>query len=72
MLSRVKSATIYGIDGIIIEVEVDLSRGLPSFDIVGLPDTAVRESRERVRAAIMNSGFEFPIQRITINLAPET
>lgn len=70
MLSRVKSATIYGIDGIIIEVEVDLSRGLPSFDIVGLPDTAVRESRERVRAAIMNSGFEFPIQRITINLAP--
>lgn len=70
MLSRVKSATIYGIDGIIIEVEVDLSRGLPSFDIVGLPDTAVRESRERVRAAILNSGYEFPIQRITINLAP--
>jgi len=70
MLSRVKSAAIIGIDSMIVEVEVDLARGLPSFDIVGLPDAAVRESRERVRAAIKNSGFDFPIQRITINLAP--
>lgn len=70
MLSRINSATVIGIDGVIVEVEVDLSRGIPSFDIVGLPDTAVRESRERVRAAIMNSACDFPIQRITINLAP--
>ncbi|MFP4661001.1 MAG: YifB family Mg chelatase-like AAA ATPase [Halanaerobiales bacterium] len=70
MLSRVISATVMGIDGVIVEVEVDLSRGIPSFDIVGLPDTAVRESRERVRSAIKNSGYDFPIQRITINLAP--
>ncbi len=70
MLSRVISATVMGIDGFIVEVEVDLSRGIPAFDIVGLPDAAVRESRERVRAAIKNSGYDFPIQRITINLAP--
>ena len=70
MLSRVISAAVIGIDGIIVEVEVDLSRGIPVFDIVGLPDTAVRESRERVRSAIKNSGYDFPIQRITINLAP--
>ncbi|MEJ6950518.1 YifB family Mg chelatase-like AAA ATPase [Natronospora cellulosivora (SeqCode)] len=70
MLSKVISATIMGIDGVMVEVEVDLNRGIPSFDIVGLPDAAVRESRERVRAAINNSGYEFPIQRITINLAP--
>jgi len=70
MLSKVVSATVMGIDGLIVEVEVDLSRGIPAFDIVGLPDAAVRESRERVRAAIKNSGYDFPIQRITINLAP--
>ncbi|MFW5986315.1 MAG: YifB family Mg chelatase-like AAA ATPase, partial [Halanaerobiales bacterium] len=64
------SATVMGIEGLLVEVEIDLSRGIPSFDIVGLPDTAVRESRERVRAAIKNSGFDFPIKRITINLAP--
>src|SRR6056297_1637783 len=55
---------------LIINVEVDLSRGLPSFNIVGLPDKAVRESRDRVRAAIRNSGYDFPTQKITINLAP--
>lgn len=70
MVARVISATIVGIEGMLVQVEVDITRGLPSFDIVGLPDTAVRESRERVRAAIKNSGFDFPIQRITINLAP--
>lgn len=70
MYARVRSATILGIEGLIIQVEVDLSRGLPAFDIVGLPDTAVRESRERVRAALKNSGYKFPSGRITINLAP--
>lgn len=70
MISKVFTATIYGIDGIKIDVEVDISFGLPSFNIVGLPETSVKESRERVRAAIKNAGFEFPNDRITINLAP--
>lgn len=70
MISRITTATIYGIDGIKIDVEVDLSYGLPAFNIVGLPETAVKESKERVRAAIKNAGFEFPGDRITINLAP--
>jgi len=70
MIAKVKSAGLYGIEGYVINVEVDISQGLPSFDIVGLPDTAVRESRERVRAAIKNSGFEFPVKRITVNMAP--
>lgn len=70
MFARVFSATVYGIDGHIIEVEVDLSNGLPAFDLVGLPDSAIRESRDRVRSAIKNSGYQFPMQRITTNLAP--
>ncbi|MCG3204362.1 MAG: Competence protein ComM [Elusimicrobia bacterium] len=70
MLSRVFSAAIHGIDGYPVTVEVDLRPGLPSFSIVGLPDTSVKESRERVVAAIKNSGYEMPIQRITVNLAP--
>lgn len=70
MLAKITSATLIGIEAILIQVEIDLDRGLPSFDIVGLPDKAVRESRERVRAAIKNSGFDFPVNRITINLAP--
>ena len=57
-------------EGQIIETEIDIQRGLPQFHIVGLPDSAVRESTERVRAAIRNSGFEFPLSRITVNLAP--
>ncbi|MDH3217371.1 MAG: YifB family Mg chelatase-like AAA ATPase, partial [Candidatus Krumholzibacteria bacterium] len=64
------SGAIFGVDGLTVEVEVDLSRGIPSFSIVGLPNTAVRESRERVTAAIKNSGHEFPLERITVNLAP--
>ena len=60
----------HGLDGILVTVEVDISNGLPAFDIVGLPDTAVKEARERVRAAIKNSGFVFPSTRITVNLAP--
>lgn len=70
MLSKLYSATIFGVDAFIVEVEVDIHPGLPLFNIVGLPDTAVQESRERVRSAIKNSEFEFPLQRITVNLAP--
>lgn len=70
MLAKINSYGLYGIDGHSVTVEVDLSRGLPAYDTVGLPDAAVRESRERVRAAIKNSGYEFPVGRITINLAP--
>jgi magnesium chelatase family protein len=70
MVSKVFSSSVYGIDGIRVEVEVDISHGLPSFTIVGLPEPSVRESRERVRAAIKNGGFDFPNDRITINLAP--
>lgn len=61
---------IYGMDAFPVEVETDLSAGLPSFEIVGLPDTAVKESRDRVRAAVKNCGFDFPVSRITMNLAP--
>lgn len=70
MVSKINSCALMGIDGRIVSVETDISNGIPVFDIVGLGDTAVRESRERVRAAIKNSGVEFPIRRITINLAP--
>ncbi len=70
MLAKVISCAIVGLDGAIVEVEADISPGLPSFTIVGLPDTAVQEARERVRAAIRNSGFTFPMKRITVNLAP--
>ena len=70
MLAGVISASLVGIEGLLVRVEVDLAHGLPMFDLVGLPDPAVRESRERVRAAIRNSGYRFPVQRITINLAP--
>jgi len=70
MISRVCAATLHGIDAIKVDVEVDISPGLPSFSIVGLPETSVKESKERVRAAIKNAGFEFPNDRITVNLAP--
>ncbi|MBE3091326.1 MAG: YifB family Mg chelatase-like AAA ATPase [Candidatus Atribacteria bacterium] len=70
MLSKLYSAAICGVEAFMVEIEVDIHPGLPSFNIVGLPDTAVQESRERVRAAIKNSEFEFPMQRITVNLAP--
>ncbi len=70
MLSRILSATIHGIDALPVEVEVDSSRGLPSFATVGLPDNAIKESRERVRAAIKNAGYSFPSGRLTVNLAP--
>ncbi|HXW00397.1 MAG TPA: YifB family Mg chelatase-like AAA ATPase, partial [Anaerolineae bacterium] len=70
MLAKVTSCAVVGLEGVLIEVEVDIARGLPSMTIVGLPDTAVQESRERVRAAIKNSGLAFPAERVTVNLAP--
>jgi len=70
MLSRVNSAEIIGLNAVKVEVETDLLMGLPAFNIVGLPEGAVRESRERVKSAIKNSGYNFPARRITINLAP--
>lgn len=70
MFAAVNGMAVSGIHAHLIRVEVDVSNGLPGFDIVGLPTTAVRESRERVRSAIKNSGFDFPLQRITVNLAP--
>ena len=70
VLARVRAAAILGIDAYPVDVEVDLANGLPSFSTVGLPSNAVREARERVTAALLNSGFEFPLKRITANLAP--
>jgi magnesium chelatase family protein len=70
MLARVTSCATVGIEGLLVEVEADLGVGLPTFTIVGLPDAAVRESRERVLSAVRNCGFEFPARKITINLAP--
>ncbi|MDD5127718.1 MAG: YifB family Mg chelatase-like AAA ATPase [Dehalococcoidales bacterium] len=70
MLAKVRSCATVGLDGAIVEVEVDISSGLPSFTIVGLPDAAVQEAKERVRAAIRNSGGTFPMKRIVVNLAP--
>ena len=70
MLAKVISCAVVGLEGAVVEVEVDISPGLPQFTIVGLPDTAVQEARERVRAAIRNSGCTFPMKRIVVNLAP--
>ena len=70
MLARVLSAALLGVEAALVRVEVDVTPGLPAFTTVGLPDSAVRESRERVRAAIRNAGFAFPLDRITVNLAP--
>ncbi len=70
MLAKVNSAAVLGLEGAVVEVEVDISPGLPSFTIVGLPDKAVQEARERVRSAIRNSYYKFPQRRITVNLAP--
>lgn len=70
MLARVFSASVYGIEAYLVEVEVDLAYGTSVFTTVGLPDGAVKESKDRVQAAIKNSGFKFPLRRITVNLAP--
>jgi magnesium chelatase family protein len=70
MLAKVTTCAVVGLEGAIVDVEVDISPGLPSFTIVGLPDAAVQEAKERVRAAIRNSGCTFPMKRIVVNLAP--
>ena len=70
MLATIESATVIGVDACRVHVEIDVGPGIPHFQLVGLPDASVRESRDRVRAAIRNSGFDFPVSRITINLAP--
>ena len=70
MFARVNSLGVSGIGGYGVTVEVDISNGLPAFDIVGLPDAAVKESRQRVHAAVKNNGFRFPVSRMTVNLAP--
>src|SRR5437762_2003199 len=70
VLACLRTAAVFGVDACPVHVEVDVSFGFPSFTMVGLPDASVRESRDRVRSAIRNSGFEFPPHRITVNLAP--
>ncbi|SHK11859.1 YifB family Mg chelatase-like AAA ATPase [Tepidibacter formicigenes] len=70
MFYNIKSSCILGIDGFIVDVEIDLSKGIPVFNIVGLPDTSIRESKERIKSAILNSGYQFPNCRIIINLSP--
>lgn len=70
MLAKILSSTVLGIDAYVVEVEVDLASALPSFTTVGLPEGAVKESKERVQAAIKNSGFTFPAKKVTVNLAP--
>ncbi|MFH1398237.1 MAG: magnesium chelatase domain-containing protein, partial [Candidatus Omnitrophota bacterium] len=70
MLAKVLSFCLVGIEACPIEIEVDVSRGLPAISLVGLADTAIKESKERVKTAIKNSGFQWPAERITISLAP--
>ena len=70
MLATVLSGALVGIDGLLVEVEVDVALGLPQFTTVGLPEGAVKESKDRVRSAVKNSGYEFPVRKITVNLAP--
>ena len=70
MLSKVKSITLSGLDGNLVEIQTDISNGIPEFDIVGLPDTTVKEAKKRIKSAINNSGIEFPNKKILINLAP--
>ncbi|MGC4097293.1 MAG: YifB family Mg chelatase-like AAA ATPase [Nitrospira sp.] len=70
MLAKVTSAALVGLDAHLVDVEVDISGGLPQFSVVGLPDAIVKESRDRVRSALKNTGFHFPAKRITVNLAP--
>ena len=70
MVSKIRSIGLFGMNAYMVDTEADVSGGLPCFDLVGLPDSAVRESRDRVRSAIKNCGFKFPVGRITVNLAP--
>ncbi|HZD39078.1 MAG TPA: magnesium chelatase domain-containing protein, partial [Terriglobales bacterium] len=70
MLAKINSAALYGIDALRVEVEIDLASGLPQLSTVGLAEGAVKESKDRIRAAVKNCGYTFPAKRITINLAP--
>ena len=70
MIAKVQSYALSGLEGVCVTVEADISKGLPSYEMVGLPDTAVKESKERVRSAIKNSGLDFPAHRVTVNFAP--
>src|ERR1041385_3681556 len=70
MLARIRSAAVLGIDAYLVDVEVDITNGLPSFSTVGLPHGAVREGRERIFPALANGGFKVPLKKITVNLAP--
>src|SRR5207244_10697073 len=70
LLARVRSAAVLGIDAYLVDVETDIANGLPTFATVGLPQGAVKEGRERVYAALANTGYTFPLKRITVNLAP--
>ena len=72
MLAKVKSMSLHGLEGYLVDVQVDVSAGIPCFDIVGLPDISIKESRERVRTAIKNSGFNIYSRKILVNLAPAT
>ncbi len=69
-LGRAFSVAVRGLDAELVEIEADIASGLPGVHLVGLPDAALQESRDRVRAALVNCGFEFPLQRIVVNLAP--
>ncbi len=70
MLAKIKSIGLYGIQGYEVRVEADINKGLPKFDTVGLPDATIKESKERIRSAIKNSNFKFPVTKVTVNLAP--
>ena len=70
MFTKIKTVSLLGLDGAIIEIQTDISNGIVAFDIIGLPDATVREARERAKASIKNSGCEYPKKRITMNLAP--
>ncbi len=70
MLAKILSCAVVGLEGVLVEVEVDVGQGIPGMVVVGLPDAAVRESQDRVRAAVRNSGGKFPLGRVTVNLAP--
>ena len=70
MLSIVKSMSLTGLDGYLVSVQVDISSGMPGFEIVGLPDTSIKEAKERVKTAIRNSGYELQSRKILVNLAP--
>lgn len=70
MLSIIETMALHGLDGYLVEVQVDVSPGMPNWDVVGLPDASVKEAKERVRTAIRNSGFEFQSRKIVVNLAP--